>query len=73
MREMSCGCLTAVHPEDLADKPVLLYVGVGGGLEALQFAYSNWRYDPNASTADVSAAAGRLLAEMRSKNALNAC
>lgn len=38
MFEMNYGCGTTVHPRDIpADAPVL-YLGVGGGLELLQFA-----------------------------------
>ncbi|NEP12938.1 MAG: methyltransferase domain-containing protein [Symploca sp. SIO2C1] len=39
MQEMNYGCGTTVHPEELSKQPTVLYVGVGGGLEALQFAY----------------------------------
>ena len=39
MQEMNYGCGTTVHPAELAGEPTVLYVGVGGGLEALQFAY----------------------------------
>jgi ubiquinone/menaquinone biosynthesis C-methylase UbiE len=39
MQEMNYGCGTTVHPTELANDPTVLYVGVGGGLEALQFAY----------------------------------
>jgi SAM-dependent methyltransferase len=39
MLEMNYGCGTTVHPRDLADQPSVLYLGVGGGLELLQFAY----------------------------------
>lgn len=39
MLEMNYGCGTTVHPRDLADDPTVLYVGVGGGMELLQFAY----------------------------------
>ncbi|MBD2667471.1 hypothetical protein B6N60_02332 [Richelia sinica FACHB-800] len=39
MQEMNYGCGTTVHPNELANQPTVLYVGVGGGLEALQFAY----------------------------------
>ncbi|MBW4645394.1 MAG: arsenosugar biosynthesis arsenite methyltransferase ArsM [Goleter apudmare HA4340-LM2] len=39
MQEMNYGCGTTVHPTELANQPTVLYVGVGGGLEALQFAY----------------------------------
>ncbi|MFO0980205.1 MAG: methyltransferase domain-containing protein [Planctomycetota bacterium] len=39
MQEMNYGCGTTVHPGDLIGHRPILYVGVGGGLEALQFAY----------------------------------
>ncbi|HEY9668986.1 MAG TPA: arsenosugar biosynthesis arsenite methyltransferase ArsM [Coleofasciculaceae cyanobacterium] len=39
MQEMNYGCGTTVHPAELVNQPTVLYVGVGGGLEALQFAY----------------------------------
>ena len=39
MLEMNYGCGTTVHPRDLANSPTVLYVGVGGGMELLQFAY----------------------------------
>jgi len=39
MLEMNYGCGTTVHPRDLAGNPTVLYVGVGGGMELLQFAY----------------------------------
>jgi len=39
MLEMNYGCGTTVHPRDLGKNPSVLYVGVGGGMELLQFAY----------------------------------
>lgn len=39
MLAMNYGCGSTVHPRDLAGKPTVLYVGVGGGMELLQFAY----------------------------------
>jgi len=39
MLEMNYGCGTTVHPRDLTGQPSVVYVGVGGGLELLQFAY----------------------------------
>ncbi|MBW4512518.1 MAG: arsenosugar biosynthesis arsenite methyltransferase ArsM [Scytonematopsis contorta HA4267-MV1] len=39
MQEMNYGCGTTIHPAELVNQPTVLYVGVGGGLEALQFAY----------------------------------
>ncbi len=39
MEEMNYGCGTTVHLQDLAPSLDILYIGVGSGLEALQFAY----------------------------------
>ncbi len=39
MLEMNYGCGTTIHPRDLVNNPNILYVGVGGGMEVLQFAY----------------------------------
>lgn len=39
MQEMNYGCGSTVHPRDLGNNPKILYVGVGGGMELLQFAY----------------------------------
>lgn len=39
MLEMNYGCGSTVHPRDLANSPKVLYVGIGGGMELLQFAY----------------------------------
>ncbi len=39
MLQMNYGCGTTVHPRDLSNNPKILYVGVGGGMELLQFAY----------------------------------
>ncbi len=43
MQEMNYGCGTTVHPAELINEPTVLYVGVGGGLEALQFSYFSRR------------------------------
>lgn len=43
MQEMNYGCGTTVHPSELSGNPTVLYVGVGGGIEALQFAYFSRR------------------------------
>ena len=43
MLEMNYGCGSTVHPRDLIDSPTVLYVGVGGGMELLQFAYFSRR------------------------------
>lgn len=39
MLDMNYGCGSTLHPQDLANNPKVLYAGVGGGMELLQFAY----------------------------------
>ncbi len=39
MYEMNYGCGSTVHLQDMREQQAVLYVGVGGGLEALQLAY----------------------------------
>ncbi len=39
MLEMNYGCGSTIHPRDLSGSPTVAYVGVGGGMELLQFAY----------------------------------
>lgn len=39
MQAMNYGCGSTVHARDLTNSPRILYVGVGGGMELLQFAY----------------------------------
>jgi SAM-dependent methyltransferase len=39
MQQMNYGCGSTVNPRDLVNNPSILYVGVGGGMELLQFAY----------------------------------
>ena len=41
MQLMNYGCGSTVHPRDLVNNPKTMYVGVGGGMELLQFAYFN--------------------------------
>ena len=43
MQEMNYGCGSTVNPRDLVNDPTVLYVGVGGGMELLQFAYFSRR------------------------------
>ena len=38
---MNYGCGSTVHARDLSNNPKMLYVGVGGGMELLQFSYFN--------------------------------
>jgi len=39
MQSMNYGCGSTVDPRDLVNNPSILYVGVGGGMELLQFSY----------------------------------
>ncbi len=39
MKQMNYGCGSTVHPTELFGEPTVLYIGVGGGIEALEFAY----------------------------------
>lgn len=39
MLSMNYGCGTTVHPRDFEEDTTVLYVGIGGGMELLQFAY----------------------------------
>jgi SAM-dependent methyltransferase len=43
MLAMNYGCGSTVHQRDLVNSPAVLYVGVGGGMELLQFAYFSRR------------------------------
>jgi len=43
MLAMNYGCGSTVNPRDLVNRPTVLYVGVGGGMELLQFAYFSRR------------------------------
>ncbi len=43
MLEMNYGCGSTVNPRDLVNNPTVLYVGVGGGMELLQFSYFSRR------------------------------
>lgn len=60
MHEMNYGCGTTIHLEDMSKGQTVLYVGVGGGLEALQLAYFARRpgaviaVDPVAEMRDVA-------------------
>lgn len=45
MLEMNYGCGSTVNPRDLVNNPKILYVGVGGGMELLQFAYFSRQKD----------------------------
>jgi SAM-dependent methyltransferase len=43
MLSMNYGCGSTVNPRDLVGNPTILYVGVGGGMELLQFSYFSRR------------------------------
>ena len=43
MHEMNYGCGTTIHLQDMQPHQTAVYVGVGGGLEALQLAYFHRR------------------------------
>jgi len=43
MQQMNYGCGSTVHPTELFGEPTVLYIGVGGGIEALQLAYFSRR------------------------------
>ncbi len=43
MLEMNYGCGSTVHPRDLVNDPNVLYIGIGGGMELLQFSYFSRR------------------------------
>ncbi|MFM1808738.1 MAG: hypothetical protein RLZZ242_1463 [Bacteroidota bacterium] len=43
MQDMNYGCGTTVSASDLVGSPTVLYVGVGGGMELLQFSYFSRR------------------------------
>lgn len=72
MHEMNYGCGTTVHLQDMRPDQTALYVGVGGGLEALQLAYFCRRpggviaIDPVAEMRAVAAKNLKLAAEANS-------
>lgn len=43
MLDMNYGCGSTANPRDLTNNPTVLYVGVGGGMELLQFSYFSRR------------------------------
>ncbi|MBC7743474.1 MAG: arsenosugar biosynthesis arsenite methyltransferase ArsM [Flavobacterium sp.] len=43
MLQMNYGCGSTVNPRDLSGDPTILYVGIGGGMELLQFSYFSRR------------------------------
>ncbi len=69
MHQMNYGCGTTVHLQDMKKDQRVLYVGVGGGLEALQLAYFTRRpggvvaVDPVAEMREAAAKNLKLAAE----------
>ncbi len=69
MHEMNYGCGTTVHLQDMKPNQTVLYVGIGGGIEALEFAYFTRRpggviaIDPVAEMREVAADNLRLAAQ----------
>ncbi|MBT8219112.1 MAG: arsenosugar biosynthesis arsenite methyltransferase ArsM, partial [Bacteroidia bacterium] len=45
MLQMNYGCGSTVNPRDLVHNPNIVYVGVGGGMELLQFSYFSRKPD----------------------------
>ncbi len=45
MQQMNYGCGSTVNARDLVNSPKVLYVGVGGGMELLQFSYFSRKKD----------------------------
>jgi SAM-dependent methyltransferase len=44
MLEMNYGCGSTVNARDMVNSPTVLYVGIGGGMELLQFSYFSRRH-----------------------------
>src|SRR5262245_491923 len=71
MLEMTYGCGATVDPRDLRRDDVILYIGVGGGLEALQFAYFTRRPDSVIAVDPVAAMRERARANFAEAARLN--
>jgi len=72
MQEMNYGCGVTVHPGDLRPTDTILYVGVGGGMEALQLAYFARRPGAVIAVDPVSAMLEKARANFRAAAADNA-
>jgi SAM-dependent methyltransferase len=72
MQEMDYGCGSTVDPRDLREGDIILYVGVGGGLEALQFAYFTRRPGAVIAVDPVAAMRARARANLEEAARLNA-
>ena len=71
MQEMNYGCGSTVEPRDLCEGDTVLYVGVGGGLEALQFAYFTRRFGAVIAVDPVAAMRERARANFEDAARLN--
>ncbi len=72
MLQMNYGCGSTVDPRDLVEGDTVLYVGVGGGLEALQFAYCTRRPGGVIAVDPVAAMRARAQANLAEAAQLNA-
>jgi SAM-dependent methyltransferase len=71
MLQMNYGCGSIVDPRELVEGDSVLYVGVGGGLEALQFAYCTRRIGGVIAVDPVSAMRERARANLEDAARLN--
>src|ERR1700733_1601708 len=71
MLEMNYGCGRTVDPRDLQPGDTILYVGVGGGLEALQFAYFTRRPGAVIAIEPLAAMRDKAQANLRAAARLN--
>ena len=71
MLQMNYGCGSTVDPRDLVEGDTVLYVGVGGGLEALQFAYCTRRAGGVIAVDPVAAMRDKALANFAEAARLN--
>src|SRR5438093_10151663 len=73
MQEMNYGCGSTVDPRDLRQQDTIVYVGVGGGMEALQFAYFTRRPGGVIAVDSVSEMRQRALANLEYAARLSFC
>src|SRR5687767_7600190 len=71
MLAMNYGCGSTVDPRDLKPDDSILYVGVGGGLEALQFAYFTRRPGAVIAVDPVAEMRGRAVQNLSDAERLN--
>lgn len=68
---MNYGCGTTVHLQDMRPAIDILYIGVGGGLEALQFAYFTRRANSVIAVDSVQEMIDRARANLRLAESTN--